>query len=75
MTSELDADVAPAGEQVHVPQPSFLPVLATVGLTLALVGVTISIIFTIVGLLIAVPVIAVWIRSARRELAELPPGH
>jgi hypothetical protein len=44
-------------------------------LTLALVGVTVSIIFTIVGLLITIPVLVLWIRSARDETAELPPGH
>ena len=75
MTSEGDRDVPPTGEQLHVPKPSLLPVLATVGLTLALVGVTVSIVLTIVGLLIAIPVIWRWIRSAREELAELPPGH
>jgi Flp pilus assembly protein TadB len=73
--SPLDGEVPPAGEQVHVPKPSLLPVLATVGVTLALVGVTVSIIFTIVGLLIAIPVIVYWIRTAREELGELPPGH
>jgi hypothetical protein len=73
--SSHEGEVPPAGEQVHVPKPSLLPVLATVGITLALVGVTVSIIFTIVGLVIAVPVIVCWIRAAREELAELPPGH
>ncbi len=73
--SQLDGETPPTGEQLHIPKPSLLPILATVGLTLALVGVTVSIIFTIVGLLIAIPVIVRWIRSARDELAELPPGH
>jgi hypothetical protein len=77
VTSRLDGELAPppAGEQLHVAKPSLLPVLATVGLTLGLVGVTVSIVFTIVGLLIAIPVIVHWIRTARAELAELPPGH
>ncbi len=73
--SPLDGEVPPAGEQVHIPKPSLLPVLTTVGLTLALVGVTLGLVFVVVGLLIAIPAIVVWIRSAREELAELPPGH
>jgi hypothetical protein len=73
--SQLEDDVPPTGEQLHMPSPSLLPVLLAVGLTLALVGVTVSIIFTIVGGLITIPVLVVWIRSSRGETAELPPGH
>jgi hypothetical protein len=73
--SELDGDVPPAGEQLHVPRPSLLPVLAAVGLTLSLIGVTVSIVFTVVGLLITIPVLVRWIRSSREDTAELPPGH
>jgi len=73
--SQLEDDVPPAGEQLHMPRPSLLPVLLAVGLTLALIGVTVTIIFTIVGLLITIPVLVLWIRSARDETAELPPGH
>ena len=73
--SQFDGDVPPAGEQVHVPKPSLLPVVTTAGLTLAPVGVTLGIVFLVIGLLIAIPAIVYWIRSAREELAELPPGH
>jgi hypothetical protein len=75
VSSRLDADVPPAGEQVHVPKPSLLPVVTTVGLTIALVGVTLGIVFIVLGLAIAIPAIVRWIVSARNELAELPPGH
>jgi len=73
--SGFDEHPPPSGEQLHVPRPSWLPVLLAVGLTLALVGVTVSIVFTIIGLLIAIPVLVRWIRSAREEMGELPPGH
>jgi Flp pilus assembly protein TadB len=73
--SQFEDDAPPTGEQLHVPRPSLYPVLLAVGLTLALVGVTVSIIFTIVGLLISIPVLIRWVRSARDEAAELPPGH
>ena len=73
--SQLDGEVPPTGEQLHMPRPSLLPVLAAVGLTMSLVGVTIGIVFTIVGLLITIPVLVRWIRSSRDDIAELPPGH
>ena len=73
--SEPDGDAPPAGEQLHIPKPSLQPVLVTVGVTLALVGVTLGLVFVVIVLLIAIPSIVSWIRSARDELAELPPGH
>ena len=73
--SQPDSDVPPAGEQVHVPKSSLLPVLTTGGVTLALVGVTLGLVYLVVGLAIAVPSIVQWIRVARAEFAELPPGH
>ena len=73
--SAIDEDTQPVGEQVHMPRPSWLPVLLAVGATLALIGVTISIIFTIIGAVIALPVLVRWIRSTHEEMGELPPGH
>ena len=73
--SQFEDEIPPAGEQLHMPSPSILPVLLAVGFTLALVGVTVSIIFTIIGLVITIQVLVLWIRSARDETAELPPGH
>jgi hypothetical protein len=73
--SQSDSDVPPAGEEVHIPKSSLLPVLTTVGVTLALVGVTLGLVYLVVGLAIAVPSIVQWVRVARAEFAELPPGH
>jgi hypothetical protein len=75
VTEPLETDVPPAGEQIHVPAPSFLPVLLAVGLTLALIGVTLSIVLTVAGLVLAIPVLVIWIRSAREDIGNLPPGH
>ena len=73
--TEPHEEAPPPGEQLHMPRPSWLPVLLAVGLTLALVGVTVSIVFTVIGLVIALPVLVRWIRSSREEMGELPPGH
>ena len=74
MSSEQDSPPQ-AGEQIHVPTPSLYPLLLAVGLTLALVGVTTTLILTGIGILITVPTLVRWIRSARADYAELPPGH
>ena len=75
MTGEPDTDAPPVGEQIHIPGPSLLPLLLAVGLTLALVGVTTIVVLTVAGLVISIPVLVRWIRSARADVAELPPGH
>ncbi|HEY5195945.1 MAG TPA: hypothetical protein VIJ51_02835 [Solirubrobacteraceae bacterium] len=70
----LEPDVPPVGEEIHLPEPSILPMLLAVGITLALVGVTISPIFIVAGVLVSVPVLYKWIRSAIGEYRHLPPG-
>ena len=74
MSSEPDAP-PPEGEQIHVPAPSLYPLLLAVGLTLSLVGITTTLVLTAIGLLITVPTLVRWIRSARADYAELPPGR
>ena len=69
------ADVPPAGEPVHLPGPSYLPVLVAFGVTLAVVGVVISLILVVIGLLITGVALFRWIREARTEMGELPLEH
>jgi len=75
VSDQPETDVPPAGEQIHVPGPSVLPVLLAVGITLAVIGLTLSIVLTVIGLVIALPVLILWIRSTREDIANLPPGH
>jgi hypothetical protein len=70
----VEPDVPPAGEEIHLPEPSILPMLLAVGITIALVGVTISPILIVIGIGLIVPVLYKWIRSARAEFRHLPPG-
>jgi hypothetical protein len=62
-------------EEVHLPDPSFLPVLLAFGVTIALVGVVLSWVMAGIGALLVVVVIVRWIGSARREMRELPLEH
>jgi hypothetical protein len=70
-----DATVPPVGEQIHLPEPSLLPILNAVGLAVAIVGLTISVVLIVAGLVLFLATAIVWIRSARRELDELPLEH
>jgi hypothetical protein len=67
--------VPPPSEEVHLPEPSYLPALTALGVTLALVGVVLSWIICGIGVVIAVVAIARWIRQTREEMAELPLEH
>jgi hypothetical protein len=75
VSSEPQTPPPDAGEQIHVPTPSLYPLLLAVGLTLSLVGITTTLVLTGVGVLITVPTLVRWIRSARADYADLPPGH
>ena len=64
-----------ASEQVHLPGPSFLPVIVAAGITIALVGVVHNLVLAAIGLLIAIGAIIRWIRETRSEIADLPLDH
>ncbi len=64
--------VPPAGEQIHLPGPSYLPALVAVGISVAIVGIVISQILVILGALLFLVATARWVREAREEMADLP---
>jgi hypothetical protein len=70
--SPLDPEVPPAGEEVHLPAPSILPVLTGLGITLALVGATTFFVLTIIGGLLTIGCVVRWIKDTRHDIDELP---
>ncbi len=62
----------PPPEQVHLPGPSYAPVAAAAGITIALIGVIFSFVFTAIGIVIFLVPAVRWIRDVREEMAELP---
>jgi hypothetical protein len=70
--SPLDPEVPPAGEEVHLPGPSILPVLTGVGITLTLVGITTFIELTIIGGILTIGCVVRWIKDTRHDIDELP---
>jgi hypothetical protein len=73
--SPLDPETPPAGEEIHLPGPSLLPLLTAVGITLAVVGITFNLILVIGGVLLTVVCVLRWIADTRRDIDELPLDH
>jgi hypothetical protein len=63
------------GESIHLPGPSYQPVMLAFGLTLAITGVVIFPPITAIGLVIVLVTLWMWIRDTRREVKELPLEH
>lgn len=70
-----DGQVPPAGEAIHLPGPSYIPVIVAAGVTIALVGVVLN--WVMFGIGVAITVIAVvrWARDTRQDVADLPLDH
>jgi hypothetical protein len=70
-----DGGLAPPAEQVHMPEPSYLPVVTGFAITLMLVGVVLTWFITIIGALIFLPAVVIWVRDTRSDISELPLDH
>jgi hypothetical protein len=76
MTGPDDVTAAPpAGEEVHMPAPSILPLINAAALALAIISITIS--WWVVGfaMLVFLATAVRWVRDVRRDIAELPLDH
>jgi hypothetical protein len=73
--AEIETEAPPVGEEVHMPEPSLIPVVNAVGITLAIVGITLSLALTIIGATIFVLSLIAWIRAVSHEMSELPLDH
>jgi hypothetical protein len=71
----LETEAPPVGEEVHMPEPSMLPIVNAIGVTLSLVGLTLSPAVTAIGLVIFLVTLVAWVRAASHEISELPLDH
>jgi hypothetical protein len=69
------AEAPPPGETIHLPGPTYLPIVVAVGITIAVVGVVQSWILVAAGLLITLYAVIRWIRDTRQDIGELPLEH
>ena len=73
--TEFDDNVPPAGEDIHLPGPSVLPLLSAIAITCMVVGLTISWWFSIFGVVLFVITTWKWVADTRRDIDELPEDH
>jgi hypothetical protein len=65
----------PRGEAVHLPGPSYLPVVTALGVSIAIVGVVLSWILVATGLVITLIAVVRWVRETREDISDLPLEH
>ena len=67
--------ITPVGEEVHMPEPSALPLINAAALAIAIVSITISWWLVAVAALIFLATAIRWIRDVKRDIADLPLEH
>ena len=70
-----ETDAPPAGEDLHLPDPSLVPILSAAGVALALVGLTITYYLTAFGVILFLVTLVRWIRDVTHDISELPAEH
>jgi hypothetical protein len=65
----------PAGEEIHLPGPTLIPLMCAIGITLTVVGTTITFVLSAIGIIVLVVTITIWIRDTRRDVDALPDEH
>jgi hypothetical protein len=75
MSEREHSVVPPAGEEVHMPAPSLIPIVNAAALALTIVSITLSWYLVAVGGVLFLVTTAVWIADTRRDIADLPLEH
>ena len=70
-----DGQAPPPGEAIHLPGPSYLPVIVAAGTTIAVVGVVLNWVMCGIGVAITLVAILRWARETREDVADLPLDH
>ena len=60
---------------MHLPGPSYLPVVTALGLTIALTGIVINWVLVGIGVVITLVAVVRWVRETREDIGELPLEH
>ena len=67
--------LTPPTEEIHLPDPSYVPVVLAFGLSVAIIGVIMSWVVVAIGLIIFLVALTRWIRQTREEMSQLPLEH
>jgi hypothetical protein len=68
-------EAPPSGESVHLPGPTYLPVIVAAGVTMIVAGVVVQWLISVAGVVITLIAVVRWIRETREEVGELPLDH
>ena len=77
MAEQIDSQGGVPGpsEVVHLPGPSYLPVVVALGITIALLGILYGWVIAAIGVIITLVAAVRWIRETRQDISELPLEH
>jgi hypothetical protein len=74
--SELEhRPIPPAGEEIHMPAPSLIPLVNSAALAIAIVSITLSWYVVALGGTVFLITTIRWIADVRRDIAALPLEH
>ena len=74
--SELEQrPVPPAGEEIHMPEPSIIPIVNAAALAITIVSITLSWYFVALGGIVFLITTIKWIGDVRRDIDALPLEH
>jgi hypothetical protein len=68
-------EAPPAGEAIHLPGPSYLPIATAASISVAVVSIVISWILVAIGALVTLYCVLRWIGDTRRDISDLPLSH
>ena len=74
--SELEhRPIPPAGEEIHMPEPSIIPLVNAAALAIAIVSITLTwYVVALAGIVFVITTIK-WIADVRRDIDALPLEH
>jgi hypothetical protein len=75
MSEHEHSVVPPAGEEIHMPAPSLLPLVNAAALALTIVSITLSWYLVALGGFFFLVTAIRWIADVRRDIADLPLEH
>ena len=68
-------EAPPPGEVIHLPGPTYLPVVTAAAIAVAIVGIVISWFIVAGGVIVTAIAVWRWIRETRTDIGELPLQH
>jgi hypothetical protein len=66
---------APAGEEIHLPGPSVLPIISAAAITAIVVGTTIWWVWSAIGGVVLIICVFLWVSDTSRDISSLPEEH